>query len=132
MLDLKPPSTGHLKFSEIVIYHAGDITDQVAVQALFDTVKPEIVFHTAGLIPQIAQKSGLDTEESYLKVNYEGTKIMLDESRRVGVVGFVYTSSAEVVKASSWQNLGGVDEDFPSPTVFDGAYDKSKVRFHVI
>jgi sterol-4alpha-carboxylate 3-dehydrogenase (decarboxylating) len=129
VLDLKIPLSDSVQNIHKVTYHAGNITDQSAVSEIFEHVKPDIVFHTAGLIPQIAQRLGMDNEESYMKVNFEGTKIVLEESRRVGVKALVYTSSADVVKGNSWQDLKGVNEDFPVPAVFDGAYAKSKVRF---
>lgn len=128
VLDLKTPDPGSLRDTQKVTYHAGNVTDQAVVSEIFDAVKPEIVFHTAGLIPQIALKLGMDNEESYMKVNLEGTKIVLEESRRVGVKAFVYTSSADVVKGKSWDNLNGVNEDYPIPTVFDGLYAKSKAK----
>ncbi len=66
-----------------------------------------------------------------MEVNLEGTRIVLEEAKRIGVQAFVYTSSADVVKAHSWEDLKGVDEDMPIPEVFDSAYGRSKVKISI-
>jgi len=128
VLDLRTPSPTDFRFSPNVIYHVGDITSRANISAILNEVKPDTVFHTAGLIPHIAEKLGMNNEESFMRVNVEGTRVMLDESKEVGVRAFVFTSSCDVVKGNSWGNLDGVDESFEIPEVFDGAYAKSKVR----
>jgi sterol-4alpha-carboxylate 3-dehydrogenase (decarboxylating) len=128
ILDLSPPST----LSPKVTYHTGSITDASTVSSLFTLIKPEVVFHTAGLIPSIAARLGLDTEKDFNEVNVEGTRIILEEAKRNAVKAFVYTSSADVVKGDSWQNLKGVDEEMPIPEVFDSAYGKSKVNNFIL
>ena len=127
ILDLSPPSA----LSQTVTFHTGSITDASTVSSLFSLIKPEIVFHTAGLIPSIAARLGLNTEKDFLEVNLEGTRIVLEEAKKVGVKAFVYTSSADVVKKDSWQDLKGVNEDMPIPEVFDSAYGKSKVKISI-
>jgi sterol-4alpha-carboxylate 3-dehydrogenase (decarboxylating) len=128
VLDLSIPDAKHPLRDPKIIYHGGDITSRGAVHEIFQTAKPQIVFHTAGLIPQIAQRLGMDNETSFMKVNVEGTRIILEESKQIGSVrAFVYTSSADVVKGNSWQNLDGVAEDTPIPEIFDAPYPKSKV-----
>jgi sterol-4alpha-carboxylate 3-dehydrogenase (decarboxylating) len=124
ILDLSSPSA----LSQTVTFHTGSITDASTISSLFNLIRPEIVFHTAGLIPSIAARLGLNTEKDFLEVNLEGTRIVLEEAKKVGVKAFVYTSSADVVKGNSWQDLKGVDEDMPIPEVFDSAYGKSKVK----
>lgn len=124
ILDLSTPSN----LSQTITYHTGNITDASTISSLFSLIKPEIVFHTAGLIPSIAARLGLNTEKDFLEVNLEGTRIVLEEAKRIGVKAFVYTSSADVVKGNSWQDLKGVNEDIPIPKEFDSAYGKSKVN----
>jgi sterol-4alpha-carboxylate 3-dehydrogenase (decarboxylating) len=124
ILDLSPPSAA----LPSVTYHTGSITDAATISSLFTSIKPEIVFHTAGLIPSIAARLGLDAERDFTNVNLEGTRIVVDEARKGGVKAFVYTSSADVVKGHSWQDLKGVDEEIGIPSAFDSAYGRSKVR----
>lgn len=127
-IDLQLPSPpSHLSIPGVK-YHAGNITSQPTIHAIFQEVKPQIVFHTAGLIPQIAARLNLDMEKNFINVNLEGSKIVLEESKGVGTVqAFVYLSSADVVKGYAWENLRGVDEGTPIPQVFDDWYAKSKV-----
>jgi sterol-4alpha-carboxylate 3-dehydrogenase (decarboxylating) len=97
ILDLTPPSTQ----SQTITYHTGSITDVSTISSIFSLIKPEIVFHTAGLIPSIAARLGLDTEKDLLEVNLEGTRIVLEKAKKMGVKAFAYTSSADVVKGNS-------------------------------
>jgi sterol-4alpha-carboxylate 3-dehydrogenase (decarboxylating) len=128
VLDLDIPGAEDTKRNSKITYHAGDITNQAAVHEILSMVKPQVVFHTAGLVPQIAQRLGLDNEAGFTKINVEGTRILLEESKQIGSVkAFIYTSSADVVKGNSWQNLNGVTEETPIPEVFDAPYAKSKV-----
>jgi sterol-4alpha-carboxylate 3-dehydrogenase (decarboxylating) len=129
VLDLQIPGIEDVRYLEGVKYHKGDIVNRDAVGGLMAEIKPGVIFHTAGLIPQIAARLGLDTREGYMGVNVEGTRILLDEAGMVGSVRcFVFMSSADVVKGNSWQDLKGVGEDMPIPGVFDGWYAESKVR----
>jgi sterol-4alpha-carboxylate 3-dehydrogenase (decarboxylating) len=128
ILDLSP----HSALSPTVTYHTGSITDASTVSSLFTLIKPEVVFHTAGLIPSIAARLGLDTEKDFMDVNLEGTRTVLEESKKAGVKAFVYTSSADAVKGNSWQDLKGVNEEMPIPEVFDSAYGKSKVNIFIL
>jgi sterol-4alpha-carboxylate 3-dehydrogenase (decarboxylating) len=52
----------------------------------------------------------LNREEDFMEVNVEGSRTVLEKAREVGVKAFVYTSSADVVKGSSWQDLVNVNE----------------------
>lgn len=91
-------------------------------------VRPLVVFHTAGMIPQIAKRLKMDTEKDYVAVNVQGTKNVLNASRDVGSVkAFIFTSTSDVVKGDSWQNLVNANETMPVPAVFDDPYAKSKV-----
>jgi sterol-4alpha-carboxylate 3-dehydrogenase (decarboxylating) len=128
ILDLSPPST----LSPTVTYHTGSITDASTISSLFTLIKPKVVFHTAGLIPSIAARLGFDAEKDFMEVNLEGTRIVLEESKKTGVKALVYTSSADIVKGNSWQDLKGVDEETPIPEVFDSAYGKSKVNTFIL
>ncbi|KAK9234535.1 hypothetical protein V1525DRAFT_52429 [Lipomyces kononenkoae] len=127
VLDLEMPVAGSSRLIEKVIYYAGNITDKAIVTEVFETVKPVVVFHTAGLIPQIAKRLNMHNEKDYVAINVQGTRIVLDAATVVGSVkAFVFTSSADVVKGDSWQDLAGVNESIEIPEVFDNPYAKSK------
>ena len=110
-----------------VTYHTGNVTDATRISSLFAVIEPEVVFHTAGLIPSVAEKLGLNTEQNFTEVNVEGTRNVLDAAKKSKLKAFVFTSSADVVKGDSWQDLRGVNEEMPMPEKFDSVYGKSKV-----
>ena len=141
VLDLSVPDSTDPRYLPLVTYHAGSITDRELVRTLIQDIKPQVVFHTAGLIPQIATRLGKNTLKDFLEVNLEGTRVVVEEAKRLGsgenrgegegggkgVEAFVLTSSADVVKGTSWLDLDGVGEDTPVPVQFDGWYAESKV-----
>jgi sterol-4alpha-carboxylate 3-dehydrogenase (decarboxylating) len=128
VLDLVKPEVGDGRFMEKVTYFAGNITDESFLNKVMDAVKPLVVFHTAGLIPQMAELLHMETEEDYTAINVKGTKIVFEAAQAVGTVqAFVFTSSADVVKGSCRQDLVNVNETMPIPAVFDSHYAQSKV-----
>ncbi|TAQ86765.1 hypothetical protein B7494_g4929 [Chlorociboria aeruginascens] len=127
VLDLTKPEAKDPAFISRVDYHVGSITDRVIVKELFLKVQPQVVFHTAGLIPSIAKKRGMNTEDDFMKVNVEGTRILIEEARMTASVkAFVYTSSSDVLRDRASRNLINVDESTPIPESFDTPYPKSK------
>ncbi|KAK9350025.1 hypothetical protein V1523DRAFT_421076 [Lipomyces doorenjongii] len=127
VLDLEKPIASDGRYIEKVTYYAGNITDEAIVKETFKAVKPLVVFHTAGLIPQIAKRLHMDTENDYITVNVQGTRNVLAAATAVGTVkALVFTSSSDVVKGDSWQDLAGVNESMAIPKVFDDPYAKSK------
>ncbi len=128
ILDLAKPGRGQAQSTGNVTYFAGDITKKDIVEEVLNSVRPLVVFHTAGLIPQVAKRLGRNSEEDYTDVNVQGTKNLIEAAEAVGTVkALVYTSSSDVVKGDSWQDLVNVDEAQPIPVNFDDPYAKSKV-----
>jgi sterol-4alpha-carboxylate 3-dehydrogenase (decarboxylating) len=129
VLDLARPALSHAQPVDNVTYFTGDVTNKEIAREVLNNVRPLVVFHTAGLIPQIAKRLNMDSEISYNAVNVQGTKNVLEAAEAVGSVkAFVYTSSSDVVKGDSWQDLVNVNESMPIPTDFDDPFAKSKVR----
>lgn len=130
VLDLIKPGPGHACFVENVTYFSGDITKEASVREVLEAVKPLVIFHTAGLIPSIAKRLNMNSELGYIKVNFEGTRNVLHAAKAVrSVEAFVLTSSCDVVKGNSWQDLVNVNEKMPIPAKFSDHYAKSKVLF---
>jgi sterol-4alpha-carboxylate 3-dehydrogenase (decarboxylating) len=130
ILDLAKPAPDHAQFIDNVTYFTGDITSEARVREVLDAVKPLVVFHTAGLIPQIAKRLNMHSEEGYTAINVQGTRNVLDAAKTVGTVkAFVLTSSCDVVKGNSWQDLINVNESMSIPAKFSDEYAKSKVLY---
>lgn len=108
VLDLRPPSE---PLSDVT-YHSGDLTSSADVRTLLYKLKPDVVIHTAS--PVFTSSKGADAKrvkELYYKVNVEGTRVLLEESKRVGTKAFVYTSSASVCSDNS-TDLINADEQY--------------------
>ncbi|MCJ1298394.1 erg26, C-3 sterol dehydrogenase [Hypocenomyce scalaris] len=89
-----------------VSYHDGDISNSSVVSAIFSSVKPDIVIHTASPAHD-ASKAMLN------KVNIEGTRNLVEWAGELGTVkAFVYTSSASVIH-DNVSDLVNADERWP-------------------
>lgn len=90
-----------------VAYHNGDISSKGDVQAIFDRIKPEVIFHTASP-PAVARDKDL-----FSRVNVDGTRNLVECALSTeSTKAFVYTSSASVIH-DSVSDLRGVDESAP-------------------
>lgn len=86
-LDLK---CTHNRFDRAT-YHECDITNEAALKAIFDKIKPEVVINTASPLYSAPKKI-------LQKVNVEGTATLLKVAQSSGTVkAFIHTSSASVV-----------------------------------
>ncbi|KAL9072665.1 MAG: hypothetical protein Q9157_005018 [Trypethelium eluteriae] len=74
-----------------VDYYDSDITDSDGVKHLFESLKPDVVIHTASPVFN-ANKPDL-----MYKVNVDGTKVLIKASQETGVKAFVYTSSGSLI-----------------------------------
>jgi sterol-4alpha-carboxylate 3-dehydrogenase (decarboxylating) len=111
-----------------VVYHQIDICDATALSHLINNIQPQVLIHSAALIPNAAKRLGVGCE-GLRRVNIQGTRNVLRAAKDTGSVqAFVYTSSCDVVKGDSWANLVNVDESCPLPQVFDEIYPETKVR----
>ena len=45
-----------------VAYEIGDVTDLKSVTAIIDRIKPKVIIHTAGLVPELAGRYGKEIE----------------------------------------------------------------------
>lgn len=87
-------------------YHECDITDTAKLTALFESIRPDLVIHTASPVAHTIQKA------LFLKVNVEGTRSVIQACQAANVKALVYTSSASVV--SDFQSdLFNADERWP-------------------
>jgi sterol-4alpha-carboxylate 3-dehydrogenase (decarboxylating) len=130
-----PASRDSFSFSEeietnpFVEYHKVNVTDYASTAAILQTVKPQVVIHTAGLVPNAARQLGFG--DAYVeKVNVDGTRNVLNAARDAGVKAFVLTSSCDVVKRNSWKDLINVSErpdDLDETEPFDSNYPATKV-----
>lgn len=94
----------------------GDVTDVSCIRKIVNDV--DIVFHLAALLGRWQSEY---PDHEYYRVNFMGTKLLVEQCMRVGVSHFVYLSSAGVfgrVKEVP------VDENHPCNPMFP--YERSK------
>lgn len=91
-----------------VTYHLADLTNYGALRAVFEKVKPEVVFHTAS--PRFDSPRDI-----MFAVNVEGTKNLVKVAKEFGTQSFIYTSSASVISDGK-TDLVGADETYPLVT----------------
>ncbi|KAF9630958.1 putative c-3 sterol dehydrogenase c-4 decarboxylase family protein [Lasiodiplodia theobromae] len=91
-----------------VSYHQCDLAHGAGVRAIFEQVQPppRVVFHLA------CPPSIVVNDQRFLRVNVEGTRHLLEASRKAGVKAFVFTSSSAVIH-DNVSDLIEADETMP-------------------
>jgi nucleoside-diphosphate-sugar epimerase len=82
----------------------------------------DAVVHLAGRAHVTSEKLNMETEQSYLRINSEGTKVLAHQSAAAGVKHFVLLSSCHAVRAE-WDAMVTNDTK-PHPI---SAYGRSKL-----
>lgn len=99
-------------------YYLGDLADPLSLLSACTGI--DCVFHCAGYAHAFSSLSARDTEEHW-RVNFEGTRNLVEAAAQAGVRRFVFLSS---VKAMAEPKESCIEEDFPGqPT---SAYGMSK------
>ena len=122
VLDLRGPRD---RVSDIT-YWTCDITQSMSVDAVVSKVKPTVIVHTAGIVPNLVDRYTGKCREGLAAVNVEGTRSLLTSARRCGVGTFVWTSSCTVVTDDLSRQYPNVDETWPVSS-HSLAYGESKV-----
>lgn len=92
-----------------VTYHSCDISSSDEVQAIFDKVRPKMVFHMTSPDSTILQPT------MFQKVNVNGAHNLILAAKRVGTVrAFICTSSSNVIHN---EKTGAVDLDDSLPVL---------------
>lgn len=112
ILDIRiPPVLDRLTGIE---YYEVDITSASAISNLLQELRPEVVIHTAGVVPPVSQRYSRKEEARVFRINTQGTRNVLAASRESGVKAFVLTSSCTVVADALKYELPNVDETLPA------------------
>ncbi|KAJ5774205.1 hypothetical protein N7457_009101 [Penicillium paradoxum] len=112
VIDQHPPRPEHV-LPERTSCIQVDITSAEALSQAFKTIKPNVVVHTAGIVPGLAERWGRRLEREVWKINYEGTRNMLDVSQQNEVEAFIYTSSCCVVIDDTNITHANINEEWP-------------------
>ncbi|KAJ5236218.1 hypothetical protein N7489_006309 [Penicillium chrysogenum] len=112
VIDQSPPRPEHV-LPERTTYMQADITSTETLTKAFEAVKPDIVVHAAGIVPDLAERWGRRLEQEVWKINFESTQNMLDVSKHSGVGAFIYTSTCCVVIDDTRTDHLNINEDRP-------------------
>ncbi|KAL2057132.1 hypothetical protein ABVK25_002871 [Lepraria finkii] len=97
-----------------VAYEIGDVTDLQSVIAITDRIKPKVIIHTAGLVPELAGRYGRRLKERVWDTNVNGTRNMLSAAKKAGVEAFVWTGSCCAVTDDMRYQYPNIDETWPT------------------
>lgn len=126
IVDVKPPN-GWLTETLGLQYFEASTTSPDALLKAFQAARPQVVIHSAAIIPPLSERYGRRLEKLVFEVNVEGTRHALDAARRSGCSAFVYTSSCCAVTDDMSVPYINIDERWPvSPA--SSIYGESKVR----
>ena len=110
VVDLKPPRKDQVDVKYII----GDITKIADVRKVVETAKPTCIIHTAGLVPDLANRYGRRLHKRVYEVNVEGTRNMLAVAKELGTEAFVWTSSCCCVTDDMSCQYPNIDESWPT------------------
>ncbi|KAJ0423955.1 hypothetical protein BJY00DRAFT_28916 [Aspergillus carlsbadensis] len=113
ILDLHPPGPTHA-VPDSASFVQADITNADEVNKALQQATPDVVIHTAGIVPVLAERFGRRIEEHVWRVNVEGTKNMLEAAKQSGANAFVYTSTCCVVTDGMGMPYPNIDEQWPT------------------
>ena len=91
-------------------YASGDITNAAFVNHLLDRIKPDVIIHSAGLVPELAFRYGREQRDRVFNVNVNGTRNMLAAAKSSGVKAFVWTGSCTAVTDDMRHQYRNIDE----------------------
>lgn len=122
-LDLKLP-----RVDQQVLFDTADITSKADVDAVFAKVKPDVVVHTAGIVPSGEKRYNTSKEvrDWVFGINLGGTQNVMSAAKEHGCKAMVFTSSCTVVSDDLEHDYPYMDETLPvgNATV---PYGQSKV-----
>ncbi len=127
VLDLNPPTLSTLK----VDCEVGDVTNATLVNAIVYRVRPDVIIHTAGLVPELGGRYGREQEARVSDVNVNGTRNMLVAAGNAGVSAFVWTGSCCAVTYDMRYRYANIDERWPV-TSRSLIYGESKVGLEIL
>lgn len=113
-LDLKPPAPKVAKLIRQFI--PADITSAESVRNALVDYTPDLVVHTAGIVPARRDRYSTDQKqwEKVKAINYDGTRHVLDAALAGGCKAFVYTSSCTAVTDDLDHDYYYMNEEVPT------------------
>lgn len=127
IIDLNPPGPTHTVPNGVTFIRV-DVTNADEVSQAIQQANPDLIIHTAGIVPALAERFARRQEKRVWKINVEGTRNMLEAAKQSGVKGFIYTSTCCVVTDNMDGPYININEEWPIPKT-SLIYGESKVEF---
>lgn len=124
VLDLNSPNVPKPN----ITYKSGNITNAASVNTIVDGIKPDVIIHSAGLVPELAFRYGREQRDRVFDVNVNGTRTMLAAAKKSGVKAFVWTGSCTAITDDMRHQYRNIDERWPTSS-HSLIYGESKVSF---
>ena len=125
-MDVKPPSDLPAQNPKPQYFEASTTSPDDLLR-VFRTTRPQVIIHTAAIIPPLSERYSRRLEKLVTEVNVEGTRTVLDAARQTGCSALVYTSSCCAVTDDMSVPYINIDERWPVSPV-SSIYGESKVR----
>ena len=109
VLDLRTPALPMSNVSYII----GDVTNVNEMRMIMVEVRPVVVIHAAGIVPQLASRYRREGRHEVFRVNVQGTRNMLGIAKSTGVKAFVWTGSCTVVTDDFRYQYPNMNESWP-------------------
>ena len=125
VLDIKYPAVSRVQVS----YEAGDVTDASSTEAIVKKLSPDVIIHSAGMVPELASRYGRKQKDLVFNINVHGTCNMLAAAKAAGTRAFVYTGSCTAVTDDMRYQYANIDERWPTSS-HSLIYGESKVSLN--
>ena len=109
VLDLQQP----IDTKPGVVYRQCDITNFKALENLVADIKPSVVIHTAGIVPDLVDRYDRKGRARVFQVNVDGTRNMLAAAKSNDVKAFIWTGSCTSVTDDLSRQYPNIDESWP-------------------
>lgn len=110
VLDLTPPNSP----KPDITYKSGDVTDAVSLRATLDGIKPDVIIHSAGSVPDLAFRYGREQRDRVFNINVNGTRNVIAAAKSSGVKAFVWTGSCTAITDDMTRQYRNIDEQWPT------------------
>jgi len=125
VVDVQGLNNGFMQEPNISFIQA-DITSPQNILDVLIKSQPEIVIHSAGIVPPLGERYSRSMEKDVMRVNVEGTRNTLHAAKAAHCAAFVYTSSCTVVTDDVSIDYANIDERWPV-AYRSSIYGESKV-----
>lgn len=130
VVDIQNPSHG-TPVEPNVTFTQADVTSPQSILDAVINVQPEVIIHTAGMVPPLSERYARRTEKGVFHVNVEGTRNTVLAAKEAGCTAFVYTGSCTAVTDYVSIDYANIDETWPlAPR--SSIYGESKVVWRFI